>query len=92
MMWGYGNGMGPWGFTLMTISTVLFWALIIFAVVALVGYIARTNQASRDRATGARSTPEQLLTERFAAGDIDETQYHQRLDVLHEHHRPPAKP
>jgi putative membrane protein len=92
MMWGYVNGMGAWGYALMTISTVLFWALIIIGVIALVRSFARTDRAPRDQATSARAVLEQVLAERFAAGEIDEQQYQQRLDVLREHHRPLAKP
>jgi putative membrane protein len=35
MMWWYGPGMNGWGYGLMTLSMVLFWALVIFGVVAL---------------------------------------------------------
>ena len=38
MFW-YGGGMSGWGYALMTISMVLFWALVIFGVVALVRFL-----------------------------------------------------
>jgi putative membrane protein len=77
MMWWYGPGMSGWGYALMTVSMVLFWALIIFGVFALVRYLARS-----DRDGAARLTPEQLLAERFARGEIDGPEYHERLDAL----------
>jgi putative membrane protein len=87
MMWWYGNGMGGWGYALMMVSNVLFWSLIIFGVVAVVRYLARG-----DRAAGPRLTPEQLLAERFARGEIDEEEYHQRLTTLRHGPRPRVEP
>jgi putative membrane protein len=87
MMWWYGPGMNAWGYGLMTVSMVLFWALVIFAVVALIRYVGR-----RDRETGARPTPEDLLAERYARGEIDEDEYHQRLQVLTHGPHPLARP
>ena len=86
MMYWYGPGMTGWGYALMTISMVVFWALVIFGVVALVRFFARADQPPT-----TRSTPEQLLADRFARGDIDEHEYHQRLDVLRGGSRPLAK-
>ncbi len=85
MFW-YGPGMAGWGYALMTIGMVLFWALVIFGVVALVRSFTRVDQP-----TTTRSTPEQLLAERFARGEIDEHEYHQRLEVLRNGSRPLAK-
>ena len=87
MMWWYGSGMSGWGYALMTLGMVLFWALVIFGVIALVRFLARN-----DRPTAARPTPEQLLAERFARGEIDEHDYHQRLDTLRDRPRPAIKP
>jgi putative membrane protein len=77
MMWWYGPGMTGWGYGLMTVSMVLFWALVIFGVVALVRYLSRN-----DRGSGAPATPKELLAERFARGEIDEDEYRRRLEVL----------
>jgi putative membrane protein len=87
MMWWYGPGMNGWGHGLMTLSMVLFWALVIFAVVALVRYLGR-----RERVSAARPTPEQILAERFARGEINEDEYQHRLDLLTSGARPLAKP
>lgn len=87
MMWWYGPGMSGWGYALMTVSMVLFWALIIFGAIALVRYLARG-----DRAVASRPTPEQLLAERFARGEIDEHEYDQRLDTLRGRTHPFVEP
>jgi putative membrane protein len=55
-------------------------------VVALVRFLARD-----DRQATTRFTPEQLLAERFARGEIDEQEYHHRVDVLRGGSRPLAK-
>ncbi|MDD7969375.1 SHOCT domain-containing protein [Actinomycetospora lemnae] len=85
MMWWYGPGMNGWGYGLMTISMVLFWALIIFGIVALIRYIGRAGQVSTDR-----PTPRRLLDERFARGEIDEEEYRRRVDVITADTRPRA--
>jgi putative membrane protein len=79
MMWSYGPGMSGWGFALMTIGMVLFWALIIFGLIA----VARVIRSVGDRPPQARPTPEELLAERFARGEINEPEYRQSLNTLH---------
>ena len=82
MMWWYGPGMNGWGYALMTVSMVLFWALVIFGVAALVRYPGRAERTMTDRPATSRPTPEALLAERFARGEIDEDEYQHRLQVL----------
>jgi putative membrane protein len=78
MMWWYGPGMNGWGVALMTIGTVLFWALIIFGLIA----VARILRTTGDHPSQVRPTPEALLAERFARGEINEQEYRQSLDTL----------
>jgi putative membrane protein len=73
----YGGHMSGWGWFAMSVGTILFWAVVITGIVLLVRYINRTGQAPTAR------TPEQVLAERFARGEIDETEYQQRLATLH---------
>jgi putative membrane protein len=79
MMWWYGPGTGGWAMALMGIGMVLFWALIILGVIAIVRYL----QTAGDRPREVRVTPEELLAERFARGEIDEQEYRGRLETLH---------
>lgn len=81
MMFWYGNGIGGWEYALMSVNMVLFWGLVILGVVALMRYLTRTSQHP-DRVDAPRPTPEQLLAERFARGEIDEQEYHSRLATL----------
>jgi putative membrane protein len=87
----YGGHMGGWGFALMTISGMLFWALIVTGVVLLVRCVGREGHASEQPPSPL--TPEQLLAERFARGDIDQSEYVERLATLHGHaRREPREP
>lgn len=72
MMW-YGDGMGGWGFALMIVSTVVFWGVLIAGGIALFRYLNRTAVSPGSGET--RTTPEQLLAERFARGEVDEEEY-----------------
>lgn len=84
MFW---NGDGGWansggGYVVMVLGMLVFWGLII-AAVALV-----LRQPDRhDRAAGgmvpAHRTAQQVLAERFARGEIDETEFTSRLATLH---------
>ena len=73
----YYGDMSGWGFALMAISAVVFWGLLILAIVMLIRYFGRSGQPPT-----AAPTPEQLLAERFARGEIDESEYEARLATL----------
>ena len=72
-MWWYEGGSGAW--LAMTLSMVVFWGLVIWAILAVV----RTG--ADDRRSGPR-TPEEILAQRFARGEIDENEYRHRVEVL----------
>ena len=75
MHWWWNQGWSWWNWALMTVGMVGFWGLIVWAVVSLV--------RSTDRSQGeARRSPEQILAERFAAGEIDNDDYRERLNAL----------
>lgn len=83
MMYWDGN-MGGWGYVLMVLSFVLFWGAVITALVLLA---RSTGAGGRGHDRGAPGGPgtglaEHMLAERFARGEIDETEYTARLNVL----------
>ncbi|WP_331753333.1 hypothetical protein OG440_39925 (plasmid) [Streptomyces sp. NBC_00637] len=91
MMW-YDGGWGWTGWLFMTVITVLFWALLIAGVVALVHYFTsarRDHEPGRpptsDQTGWGRGRAEDLLAERFARGEIDDDDYQRRLELLREH-------
>ena len=77
----YGNDMGWGGWVLMTVSVLAFWALVAAVVVALVRS-GRGDTRPHERPKEAL----ELLDERFARGEIDETDYHRRRELLITHH------
>jgi putative membrane protein len=90
MMHGYGNGIGGWGYALTTIGMILFWGAVIYGIVVLIRHTRRDGPQGRDPAGPPAPEPERLLAERFARGEIDESEYHQRLTSLRAAH--PAAP
>jgi putative membrane protein len=84
MMFWSDHDMSGWGYAGMAIGMVLFWVLIIVAIVALIRF---STGATQTRAIPAppppyAESPEQVLAARFARGEIDEAEYRQRLGVL----------
>ena len=75
----WGNGMSGWGMVLMSVSSLLFWGLIIAGIVWLV---RSTGRSGRPDTAGLAPTPQQVLADRFARGEIDEEEYRRRLNTL----------
>lgn len=74
-MWsGYGHGFG-WGMGFGMIGVVLFWALVILAIAALVKWIAGAFGAGRQTAT---KTALDFLKERYARGEIGREEFEQK--------------
>ncbi|MGB7979190.1 MAG: hypothetical protein WCF36_00165 [Candidatus Nanopelagicales bacterium] len=71
--WASGWG-GGWGGAWMMLMWVAILALTIWAIVAL-------TRSGTDRTPG-RSTPRQVLDQRFAAGEIDQTEYRTARNLL----------
>lgn len=74
MMWGYdGFGFGGGG---MGIGMLVFWGLIIAAIVVLVrGFGGRSNKGE----TMARdNTPLDILRELYARGEVDKNEFEQK--------------
>ncbi|MGW6562185.1 SHOCT domain-containing protein [Streptomyces hydrogenans] len=80
MMFWYGDGMNGWGWFAMSAGTILFWGLLITAVVLIFRTLDRAAErpARQDRPAG----PERILGERLARGEIDEEEYRRRLSAL----------
>ena len=87
MMFWYDHNMGWWGYTGMAVGMVLFWALLILGIVALIRFTL-TSQRNTPMPPPAPPSPEQILGERFTRGEISETEYRDRLAVLRGHLRP----
>lgn len=84
MGWGHDGG---WsndgaGYLVMMLGMLLFWGLVIAAVVWVVRRLS-VQDRSADGMVPAYRTAQQVLAERFARGEIDETEFTQRLATLH---------
>ena len=79
MMYWDGN-MGLWGYILMGVSFVLFWGAVITALIVFTRTVGAGNRWYEG--TPGRGLAENLLAERFARGEIDESEYTARLTVL----------
>ena len=66
--WSWG------GWLMMTVGMVAFWGLVAWVVVVAI-------RGARPSAASAPD-PERILAERFAAGDINDEEYHRRLEAL----------
>jgi len=76
MGWYVGDHMTGWGWAGMAISTLLFVALLVLGGAVLVRLARQPDR------TAAPRSPEQLLADRFARGEITEEEYRQRLATL----------
>ena len=72
-MWDWTGHMGGWWWVMAPLM-VMFWALVIWGVVALV----RSDRSAANRSAGAES----LLAQRLARGDIDEVEYRRRRSLI----------
>lgn len=79
MMYWNDHDMSGWGYAWMSVGMLIFWALVIGGIVIAIRF------AISDRDTAPRSaspSPQELLAQRFARGEIDETEYSTRLAAL----------
>ncbi len=79
MFWS-GNDIGGWGYALMAIGMVLFWGAVITGIVLLVR--SGSQNPFRRVGTPPPDTAEDVLSGRFARGEIDESEYRSRIGVL----------
>lgn len=89
MFW-WSDHMNGWGYTMMTLSSIAFWGLVALGIIALV----RVTRNSRDAETASesRATPQQLLAERYARGEIDDEEYLRRRTALAAHGQEISRP
>ena len=80
MMW-YGGGWGGW--IMMTVLMLLFWGGLLTAIV-LAARSFGTDSRSRSGPTVSPRADE-LLSERFARGEVDEEEFRRRMALLREH-------
>ncbi|HEC19030.1 MAG TPA: SHOCT domain-containing protein [Gammaproteobacteria bacterium] len=70
------SGMG-WGMGFGGLIMVLFWGLIIFAIVAIVRWLSGGG-GDNDAGRSKQKTPLDILQERYARGEIDEQEFQEK--------------
>lgn len=78
MMFWTDHDLTGWGWVAMSVGMVVFWGLLIGLAVLLVRGLNRPSDLGGE----PRPSPERLLAERFARGEIDEEEYRRRLATL----------
>jgi putative membrane protein len=74
-----GDMGGWWGMGFGWISMILFWGLVVLAIVALAKWLTQqppSGRRPRDK------TPLEILQERYARGEIDREEYEQKRQDL----------
>lgn len=86
MMWGYGFNTGwmslLWALAVIALGLVAF--LVIWAATAGVRRDGSRGRAGEPSEYPVRSTPRQILDERYAKGELTTEEYRERLAVLGE--------
>jgi putative membrane protein len=87
MMWYWSDGTQWWGWVLMCVGMLAFWAAVIGAI-----WYAVTHATRGDQPPARERSAQQILDERFAHGEIDADEYAARRDALRGAHadRTPA--
>lgn len=81
MMFDYGNGDWGWGsWLLMTTTMLLFWGLLLGTIIWSVQAVTSSHSSH----ASSNSTPDEILAQRFARGEIDEDEYKGRRAALTE--------
>jgi putative membrane protein len=77
MMW-YGNGSGWVGWLVMSLTMLIFWG----GLIGLVVWLVRQPRRQDGDEKSPDKSPTTILEERFARGDIDEEEFHNRRETL----------
>ncbi|TQL46753.1 putative membrane protein [Homoserinimonas aerilata] len=92
----HGPVMAHWaggGFPWFVVFVPLFWIAVFVGLFVFAGRRRREHFAHREwNATAGARDAEKTLAERFAQGDIDETEYRARLEVLRANRPEPRAP
>jgi putative membrane protein len=84
MMYGW-DGWSWGGWVLMALAMVVFWALVITGVVITIHYVSGGSTHANPHPASGSPRAEDVLSERFARGEIDEDEFRRRIAVIREH-------
>lgn len=81
MMWGYGPGSGlmGWGYGSFGLLHMMFWIIILGAIIAAVAWFARsTTPPDMHQPDPRQSASLDVLKERYARGEMNRDEYLQK--------------
>ena len=73
---GWHDDLGWWAWLTMSLGMVIFWGLVVWGIALLL-------RGRGGTLNNERPSPEKILDERLARGEIDEREYRRRLEALH---------
>ncbi|MGL3808140.1 SHOCT domain-containing protein [Paeniglutamicibacter sp. R2-26] len=82
MMYGWNDGWGVWGWALMALTMLFFWGGVVTVVILLVRGRGSEGPGHSGRYGASHDEAERILNERFARGEIDETEFTARRETL----------
>jgi putative membrane protein len=84
MYWDHGHegGWGWGGWLLMSLTLLFVLALLAWGAFLLWRSASQPGSARPDQPPAARQTPQEILAERLARGEIDGDEYRERLNAL----------
>lgn len=77
----FNHDMGWWSYAGMGVGMVVFWSAVLFGIIVTVMYVFR-DRPSMTPPSPQSPPAEEILAARFARGEIDETDYEQRIALL----------
>ena len=78
MMWGYDYNLMGWGGG-MFVFMILFWALVIIAIAALIKWLSGQSSQPQPKDSGRAL---EILKERYARGEIDKKEFDEKKKDL----------
>lgn len=81
MMYGWGNqGWGAGAWIIMAFGMLVFWTVLVLAILMIV-----RHWRAGEHSAGPASSPQDILKERLARGEITEEEFRNRISLLKEH-------
>lgn len=91
MWWGHG-GWGASAWVTMALMMLVFWGLVAALVVWIMRSASSGGTARGDAGKTPLPSPDSVLADRFARGEIDESEFVRSRDALHGSRGRPREP
>jgi putative membrane protein len=82
MMFWYGSHLAFWQSSVMWVAMLAFWALVGWAIYAMIRLATRESSAGPPAGPPPEATPRRILEERLARGEVDIDEFRRRREAL----------